>query len=195
MRLYDKEGISRFHDIAHLHHLIRLCDLNMVRDLLSQGVPVNSVRPYAPVSLLFTACVSGHLGMVKLLVEEFGADVDVVQTEESVTVAGYLVKLTGKREIHVRILEYLLRKGTDVNAEDGAGCSLLHRAGDKRTVDVLLRYRADPRRRDFLGKDAFTCTRTPKSSYLGDYIHWKVRQRSRYLLLQLRLQISHVFFV
>jgi len=46
IRLYDKQGLDRFHDTSRLIRLIRL------GDLLRLGLPINSFRPFP----LFPAC-------------------------------------------------------------------------------------------------------------------------------------------
>ena len=190
MRLYDKKGLDRFNDTSRLLHLIRLGDLNMVRDLLRRGLPLSSFRPYVPVSGLLVACVSGNLDMVRLLVQEFGADLEVTQTEEQVTAAGFLVKQEGISREHMKVLDYLLGSGADVNAIDVAGCSLLHRALDTTTIDLLLRYHADPKLKDRIGNDALGCARIHRSPAVLHYLQGQLRRRTRLVLLYARLRVS-----
>lgn len=195
MRLYDKKGLDRFNDTSRLLHLIRLGDLNMVRDLLHRGLPLNSFRPYVPVSGLLVACVSGNLDMVKLLVQEFGADLEVTQTAEQATAAGFLVKQEGVSREHVKVLDYLLASGANVNAVDASGCSLLHRAVDTNIIDLLLLYHADPKLKDNIGKDALGCTRTHRSPAVLHYLNSQLRQRTRLVLLYARLRVSKLSMI
>ena len=164
MRLYDKQGSELFRDISRFFALIKAGDVNMVRDLLRQGLPVNRFRPYYPLSGVLVACISGQVRVLRVLVDEFGAEVDEPQTEERVTPLHWMAKQERKELEHIQSISLLIEKGADVNAVDASGCSALHRVVDLPTLTLLLAHRANILQVDKYGNYAHTCSRTKNRS-------------------------------
>ncbi|KFO77594.1 Protein fem-1 A, partial [Cuculus canorus] len=97
--------------------------LHVVRSLLERGACVNqtTVTNSTP---LRAACFDGHLDVVRYLVGERGADLEVANRH------GHTCLMISCYKGHREIARYLLEKGADVNRRSAKGNTALHDCAD-----------------------------------------------------------------
>jgi ankyrin repeat protein len=127
-------------------------DIKLVKYLMNKGISVNTVSD-GQESALMSAVVSGHLEMVKLLIKN-GAHLEYKCADENndtvvITAAGL-----GSRHI----LEYLIKKGSDINYQNKKGETALMRSAAnyilEDNVKVLLKHKANKSLKNKKGKTA-----------------------------------------
>ncbi|KAK5717548.1 hypothetical protein LTR17_015991 [Elasticomyces elasticus] len=128
-----------------LHEAIRFDDIEIASLLLDIGADVNSLNVYNSSTLTY-AVKYGSVDMVKLILS-YMPDLDQVSFAAAVHWAVWPCKPES--------LELLLQAGADINHPVLGGNTILHcavRAKNLETVECLLRFHADPRRRNNVGQ-------------------------------------------
>ena len=113
---------------------IKTGDADRVRTLIYANVDVNE-RNYAGITPLTVAAEKGNMAIIKLLVEEGSASVNLTSSYGVTPLIA--AAAAGQREA----VEYLIKNGTDVTAKDDLGkTALLHAmaANDRRLTENLL---------------------------------------------------------
>lgn len=104
--------------------------LENVKVLLANGANVDYRNPSTGLSALSAACAEGHLPVVKYLVKNGHADVNLPDT------AGRTPLFYALEKDQVETLRFLLTSGANPNAKDHAGVSPLMRASAKNKQDI-----------------------------------------------------------
>ena len=73
----------------------------------------------------------GHLDVVKLLIEEYGADIEQRDLDEMPPL------LNAAENAHTEIVTYLLERGADIEAADSHGAGLVHVAAQSLNVEFI----------------------------------------------------------
>jgi cytohesin len=122
---------------SELHTAARAGDVERVKALLAQGVPVSAPDTLGGTAL-HDAAWSGHRDVVLALLEA-GADVNARHVEGGSTPLHYAV-ITNRKDL----VDLLLAKGADLRAKDRAGATVLHLAANRGYeelfVDLLGRF-------------------------------------------------------
>ncbi|KGL82796.1 Protein fem-1 A, partial [Tinamus guttatus] len=104
--------------------------LGVVRSLLDHGASVNQTT-LTNSTPLRAACFDGHLEIVRYLVGERGADLEVANRH------GHTCLMISCYKGHREIARYLLEKGADVNRRSVKGNTALHDCAESGSLEIL----------------------------------------------------------
>lgn len=127
-----------------------------LRHEIKSGFDINSRDPFNGRTVLHEACGSGHYPIVRMLILEFGVDVNIP------TIIGHSTALHIASERGFRqIVSILLGHGADPFLVDEQGCTALHVATKFAVAKAILKSsKADPTLRNHKGQ-------TPLEQYLS----------------------------
>lgn len=97
-------------------------DVKEARELLERGAPVDYCFAYPSVTPLIAAVRSGNTNLVRMLVEEFGADVNKPDSMGLTPLHWAVLRYSG--EEHVWIYDFLVANGALTNRRDYHGMGL-----------------------------------------------------------------------
>ena len=131
-----------------LHDAARWGDLDKARELLETGqCNVNDTRYFWKDTSLHTACREGHLDMVRMLISEFKADMNIVDSEIKTPL--HEAAQYGKEDVALALINEF---GCDTNIRGGDDRTVLHSAcegGCVALVGTLIRdHNADVNAQD-----------------------------------------------
>ena len=128
--------------------------INNVKLLVSGGADVNFRNPSSGLSALSAAVAEGHLPVVKYLIKNAKADVNVAD------LSGRTPIFYAVENDRTEILRFLLANGANANAKDKAGVSALMRASAKNRQEcqkILLKQKGiEVNAKDNLGRSVVT---------------------------------------
>ena len=104
-----------------------------------------------PETPLYTACNQGDLAKVQLLLEH-GADPNIICKRGQIA-----LHAAADLDDGARLIEPLLKAGSDMNATDKEGLTPLHLACSEEVKDILLHHGADPSIKDNRGRTFDEC--------------------------------------
>ena len=106
----------------------------VVRLLLEGGADVNLPSTFGRTPV-FTACLYGHLSLLRLLVEEYGADINV--KDEALSTP--LMHMLQFCVLRISMVQYLLERGAEVTSSNINGRTTLHLCVLKRANTEIAR--------------------------------------------------------
>jgi len=124
----DSDGYTLLHRAAYYG------DLEMVKYLIDRGASWNTCIKYYGYPV-FKAAEGGHLNVVKYFVEELGFDVNK-RDKDSWTVLHWAA-MGDKGEDNVKVVQYLLSKGLDIDVSTKKGLTPLYVASGMGCVEVV----------------------------------------------------------
>jgi len=144
-----------------LRKAVRSADVEQVRTLLKQGIPISETDSLGGTAL-HDAVWAGETEIVKLLLDA-GASVNASHTEAGSTPLHYAI-ITNR----VEIAELLIAKGADTKARYRGDATPLHLAanrGNRAMLELLLTHGADINARDWRGRTPFRIAEGAKQSF------------------------------
>ena len=105
----------------NIHNAAWKGDMNRVRTLLNQGVSLNSVNHAHNHTPLVIAAKRGHLNLVKYLVNKNASRKKNIQDAFLAALGRVRVSNNNAWKNHIAMIEYLIKKGANVNAKNRMG--------------------------------------------------------------------------
>ena len=139
---------------------------DVVEYLLAQGADINHKNERG-LSLLYLATISGKTDLFKFLLSK-GANKNTTYENAGKK----LIHYAGERG-HIKILQYLISLGEDINTPDKNGVTALHYAVDKtdlKAVVILVKLGADVNAKTKSGKTPLDYTKRKKKLKIRDFL-------------------------
>ena len=114
-----------------LHHAAFVGNISILRKLLEAGVEADSVLIADGWTALFHAAKVGHEGVLRILINDHGADINRRANKGTVAIH------TAAYHNRSKCIEAFLDAGVDIDVRDSAGRTPLHWAAQERSIDVV----------------------------------------------------------
>lgn len=148
----DKAGMTA------LHYAAQSKNLQLVRFLIQRGADVNAKANENVTPLYLSLDMAFGQPVISLELIKSGADVSTADSK-----VGDTPLLIAATESSYEVMQALLRKGANPNAQNHSGDTPLHHAAQNAMLDrvqLLLQYGANPSIRNLIGKSAIDMAQT-----------------------------------
>ncbi|OAF69375.1 hypothetical protein A3Q56_02873, partial [Intoshia linei] len=187
----SNSGFTLYEDVHSFMSPISLCSYlglnHFVEYLLRSGVQIDSTIGDDLITPLMLATYSGQTETVQLLLR-FGANVKYTDVNQNSPLI-YAIRGTSKTEEKQKIVEMLIKAGSDVNYTNKFGNGALHEAvlvnEDKLVNDLIVKYNANLTHLNRNGKTALHLAIITRS--FNNCINWKGLIYSTYYKIELQL--------